>query len=317
MRFHALLPVRDEADIIGQSLTHMLTWADAIHVFDTGSLDETWEVIRDMAASEKRIIPLGKDRVFFSDTCVRGWIFHQAQKHMRAGDWFLRVDADEFHAIPPPEFVKTRMGKHETVAWHQYYNFQLTESEAGAYAEGKDILADRKRPVEERRCWFIPSASSEPRLCQYRETMRWPPTVSFPFNSGYVARERLPIRHYPHRDPMQMERRCRLRAIMMADEQNRANWSQGDMHHWSEREWRRFVVPDDAPGLQYWRPGTALPEYHFTSHLAGLHKRAIQRFAHAVGLSVLDRFRQEWPEGTYPQRIPEDVAKELERQLAG
>ena len=43
-RFHALLPVRDEADIIGQSLRHMLTWVDAIYVFDNGSVDDTWEI---------------------------------------------------------------------------------------------------------------------------------------------------------------------------------------------------------------------------------------------------------------------------------
>ena len=310
-----MLPVRDEADIIGQSLACMLQWADMIHVFDTGSTDATWEIIQDLAAKEKRIVPLGSDPGFFSDTCVRGWIFQQARGQMRDGDWFLRVDADEFHLITPPEFVKTRMEKHETVAWHQYYNFQLTESEARAYEEGRVTLADRLRPIEDRRRWFIPSDDSEPRMCRYRETMRWPATISFPYNSGYVARERLPIRHYPNRDPIQMNRRCRLRAIMMADKQNRANWSYDDVHHWSEREWKKFVAPDDSPDLQYWQPGEPLPECHSTTHLAGFTKRAMQRLTHAVGVSLLDRFRPGWTEGTYPQRIPDDVAAELERQL--
>jgi hypothetical protein len=67
--------------------------------------------------------------------------------------------------------------------------------------------------------------------------------------------------------------------------------------------------------LQYWRPGEALPEYHSTSHLAGFSKRAMQRLTHAVGVSLLDYFRPGWPEGTYPQRIPEEVSAELERQL--
>ena len=34
-RFIVLLPVRDEADIIGQCLRHLLAWADAIYIFDT------------------------------------------------------------------------------------------------------------------------------------------------------------------------------------------------------------------------------------------------------------------------------------------
>ena len=40
MKFVALLPVRDEADIIGQCLQHALQWVDAIYVFDTGSVDD-------------------------------------------------------------------------------------------------------------------------------------------------------------------------------------------------------------------------------------------------------------------------------------
>jgi hypothetical protein len=293
----------------------MLAWADAIYVFDTGSVDLTWEIVRDMAAKEKRVVPMKKDPVFFSETRLRGWLFHQARKNMRQGDWFLRVDADEFHAIPPPEFVKIRMRKHETIAWHQYYNFQLTESEVKAWEEGGETLADRQRPIGERRRWFTPSIYSEPRMCRYRETMRWPPTVSFPYNSGYVARERLPIRHYPNRDPVQMEKRCRLRAVMMADKENSANWSNPELHHWSQQDWRTFIASDKLPGLQYWRAGESLPEYHFTSHLARFPKRAAQRFAHAFCLPLLDRSRPVWPEETYPQKIPDAVVAELDRQL--
>ena len=106
MRFHALLPVRDEGDIVGQCLRHLLSWADAVYVFDTGSVDDTWEIVNDVAAQDDRVRLLGKDSVYFSETRLRGWMFHQARHHMRDGDWFLRVDADEFHHIPPPEFVR-------------------------------------------------------------------------------------------------------------------------------------------------------------------------------------------------------------------
>ena len=218
MRFHALLPVRDEADIIGECLQHLLTWADAIYVFDTGSVDETWEIVGDLASGDDRVRLLGKDAVYFSETRLRGWMFHRARRHMAEGDWFLRVDADEFHHIPPPEFVRTRLRRHETIVFHQYYDFRLTAAEVRAWETGKETLDDRARPIAERRRWFTVSPYSEPRLCRYRTTMRWPPTVSFPYNAGYRARARLPIRHYPHRDPVQLERRCRLRAAMMADE---------------------------------------------------------------------------------------------------
>jgi Glycosyl transferase family 2 len=315
MRFHALLPVRDEADIIGQSLRHLLAWADAVYVFDTGSVDDTWDIVGDLAATDDRMRLLGRDPVFFSETRLRGWMFHQARRHMQDGDWFLRVDADEFHHVPPPEFVQTRLRPHETIVFHQYYDFRLTAAEVQAWQAGKETLADRARPVEQRRRSFTVSAYSEPRLCRYRATMRWPPTVSFPYNAGFRARARLPIRHYPHRDPVQLEQRCRLRAAMMADAENRRHWTRPDQHHWSNSDWQSFIMPDDHPDLQHWQSGAPLPEFRFTAHLAQPHVRAAQRIAHACLLPMLDRLRARYPDDVYPQRISADEVKRIRAEL--
>jgi hypothetical protein len=316
MTFHCLLPVRDEADIIGQCLEHLLGWADTIYVFDTGSVDNTWEIVQGIAAKDKRVIPLRKDPVYFSETRLRGWMFHQARQNMRTGDWFLRVDADEFHHIHPPEFVKERLRPHETIVYHQYYNFVLRDSEVQAWEAGKEGLADRARPIEERRKWFEISKYAEPRLCRYRDTMQWPSTVSFPHNAGYLAVERLPIRHYPHRDPVQLERRCRLRAVMMADQENRSNWSLPELHHWAEQEWRKFVTPDETPVLQLWTPGTPLVEVHQTNHLAPPNKRIPQRLVHAFLLPLLDRRRSRWSIDDYPQKISPEIIRLLEQELS-
>ena len=243
-------------------------------------------------------------------------MFHLARRQMREGDWFLRVDADEFHHIRPPEFVRDHMQKHETIAYHQYYDFRLLQSEVDAWNRGQETLQDRQRSIEERRRHYTISAYSEPRLCRYRSTMRWPMTVSFPFNAGYVARERLPIRHYPHRDPVQLERRCRLRAIMMADKENRSNWTRPELHHWAECEWTKFVTLDDLPELKYWKPGTELPLVHFTNHLRPLPIRMAQRFVHAFCLAMLDRQRSAFPAEGRPQQIPGDVVAKLESDLA-
>ncbi len=315
MKFVALLPVRDEADIIGQCLEHALQWADAIYVFDTGSADNTWEIVQALASRNKRVIPMGKKPVYFSETRLRGYMFHVARQKMCVGDWFLRVDADEFHHIPPLEFVKNCMGKHESVAYHQYYDFRLLQSEVDAWNRGEETLSDRQRPIEERRRHYTVSKYAEPRLCCYRSTMQWPPTVSFPFNAGFVGRERLPIRHYPHRDPAQLERRCRLRAIMMADEGNCANWSRPELHHWAEREWKRFTTPDDLPDLKYWKPGTDLPPVRQTNHLKPSPIRAVQRLVHALCLPVLDRLRPKFPTESRPQPIPYETVKLLEEKL--
>lgn len=315
MKFHALLPVRDEADIIQQCLEHLLTWADAIYVFDTGSVDETWEIVQDVAGKSRRVIPIRKEPVYYSETKLRGYMFHYARKQMQDGDWFLRVDADEFHHIAPPEFIKTHLRPYETIVYHQYYDFRLTHKEVESWERGEETTADRQKPIAERRRHFTPSYYSEPRLCRYRSTMKWPINCSFPVNAGFVAKARLPIRHYPNRDPIQLERRCRLRAIMMADNTNRQNWSRPEQHHWSQQDWRQFVVRDDEPELQYWQPGTELPKYQFTNHLKPLHIRLVQRLIHAFLLPILDSKRPSFPDDVQPQPISEEIDRILTKEL--
>jgi glycosyltransferase involved in cell wall biosynthesis len=144
--FFALLPVRDEADIIGQCLDHALRWAGEVYVFDTGSVDNAWEIVQEFASRDKRVVPMRKEPVFFSEARLRGYMFHVARQKMREGDWFLRIDADEFHHITPPQFVKNCMRKHETVAYHQYYDFRLLQSDVDQWNRGEESLKDRQRP---------------------------------------------------------------------------------------------------------------------------------------------------------------------------
>ncbi|MEH1827708.1 MAG: glycosyltransferase family 2 protein [Nostoc sp.] len=316
MKFYALLPVRDEADIIKQCLEHLLQWVDAVYVFDTGSVDNTWEIVLDVASQDKRVKPIRKEPVYFSENKLRGYMFHIAREQMRDGDWFLRVDADEFHHIPPPEFVKTYLRLHETIVYHQYYDFQLTEAEVAAWERGEETINDRQRPIEERRRYFIPSYYSEPRLCRYRSTMKWPETCSFPINAGFMARERLPIRHYPHRDLVQLIRRNQLRAIMVADSTNRKNWSEELVRRWSEVDWRKFVVNNDNPELQHWELGKDLPRYQFTTHLKPPHIRYVQRLVHASLLPILDLTRPAFSDNTQPQPISEEINQLLIKVLS-
>ena len=116
-------------------------------MFDTGSVDDTWDIVRDVASRDDRVRLLGRDPVYFSETRLRAWMFHQARAHMRDGDWFLRVDADEFHHVPPPEFVRTRLAPHETIVFHQYYDFRLTAAEVRGVAGGQGD-ARRSRPPD-------------------------------------------------------------------------------------------------------------------------------------------------------------------------
>jgi glycosyltransferase involved in cell wall biosynthesis len=268
MSFHALLVVRDEADVLPESLTTFLRWADFVHVFDTGSADESWDIVNEFAAKDKRVRPLLRKPVFYDESSVRSELFHLGRDTMKDGDWLLRVDADEFHHISPPDFVKNHILPGETSIWHQYYEFAPTDSDLAAWRAGGDavIMEDRKRPLEDRLRHYRLFTYAEPRMFQYRDSMVWPSNRSCPYNTGFIAARRLPIRHYPNRDPLQMRRRCALRYAMMS-EKSTQEVLKGDLYlHWLQ-DWETFVHRDDDPILNLWEPGKDLDLVINDSHL--------------------------------------------------
>lgn len=310
MAFFCLLIVRDEGDIIDQSLKHLLTWADRIFILDTGSLDNTWEKIQEIALNNKRIKLLGKSPVVYSNNIARGYMFEEARKEMSHGDWLIRVDADEFYHIPPPQFVEERMCKRETLAYRHYYDFVLTHQEVRNWENGSETIQDRVRPIEERRRWYYTYPYTEPRLCRYRENMKWPIDASFPKYSGYTARERLPIRHYSQRDPLQLDRRCRLRLVMNRFRENKNS-------SWENESWKSALRPENDPSLIYWEPGTSLPESSYFSDVLPLHNRIRQRAVYSILLPLLDHFAESFPKGLKPDPLPEEVQLKLIKELTG
>jgi hypothetical protein len=324
MRFHGLMLLRDEADILAESLARMLEWIDNLYILDLGSTDGSWEIVQDFAARDKRIVPCKSAPIIYSDG-LRCMLFDRYRKLFDPGDWVMKIDADEIYHIPPPRFVEQRLGRLDGAVYLQWYFFRLVKSEVDAYESGQvDVAADRKRSIEDRRRYYKISQYSEPRMFRYRRSMQWPANVFWPFNFGYVSRSRIPIRHYPHRDPIQMAARFRLRARMMS-----LNAAAGG--HWKLENWRDEVVDEqgvaesskgklrglsgergiDTGQLHYWTPGTALEEQIIQSHVGSPLRRAIQRVAHPLLLPILDAQRKRYDPDYQPAEIPAGIQQEL------
>jgi hypothetical protein len=327
MKFHGLMLVRDEEDILPETIPHLLRWIDGLYVLDLGSTDSTWDILQEFAAKDPRVVLHASEPIVFNDV-LRGMLFDVYRNRFQSGDWVLRIDADEFYHIPPPEFVRQHLRAGETCVHLLWYFFRLTSQEVAAYETGQvDIKQDRLKPIAERRRFYKIPDYAEPRMFRYRSTMRWPTNASFPFNAGYVARERIPIRHYPHRDPWQMAKRYQLRAAMMG-----LNAEAGP--HWKLDDWRQDVIAADplsgaaieqnqggvglaaarghtAGELHYWHPGEILPEVHTTNHLMPPPKRLLQRFIHPLCLPIFDRFRPCFPQSFRPRLIPDEITKQL------
>jgi hypothetical protein len=318
MRFHSLMLLRDEEDIIAESLTHLLSWVDVLHVYDLGSTDATWDIVQDFASQDCRIVPFKREPTVFND-CLRCILFDRLRSGFEEDDWIVKIDADEFYPVPPPQFVKDRLLPAEGMVYLQWYFFRMTTAEAAAYESGAvSIAADRLRPIGQRRRHYKISQFSEPRMFRYRPTMRWPHTTHWPYNAGLLARERLPILHYPHRDPLQMARRFALRAAMKRRDAEAGN-------HWRTTDWRGDLVDAetgvalgatwerraglagengiDTGPLLFWVPGAELPEVRLHGHIPRWPKRLAQRLTHAALLPLLDRLRPSYDPTFQPDVI--------------
>jgi hypothetical protein len=294
VRFHAITMTFQSADLIAQSIRHTLSWADALYICDTGSTDGTWDIIQQEAAQDCRIYATRWKPIVFHEG-VRSIIFEQNRHRAEKGDWFAKVDEDEFFDVPPPVFIRTYCEPHETAIWEQCLEFRLTMDDI-ARIESTTLAAERRRPLVERLRHYIPLRYYEPRMFRYRPSMTWVPNHAFPYNAGYAARRRIPMRHYPHRDPAQLQERIdwRQRLLKMLP--------LGTYPHWKAETWREFVLPTGAPSLLYWRLGEPLPHHNEDHcHLAPPLKRAAMRIAHGFLLPLLDAHRPAYPSDYHPQ----------------
>lgn len=284
-RVHALLLVRDEADIIGQCLDHLLSWASGVYVLDTGSTDGTWEMINERAIADPRIAtPMQTDEVF--RTGLRARLLEAHRHRFARGDWLARVDADEFYHVDPREFIREHVRSHEGGVAMWQYLFVVTRSEACAWRQRRETLADRSRPIEARRRHYLAHPFPEKRLFRYRPTLRWSDTQPDPGNHGPIARERIPVRHYRFRDLPQIRARIGLRRAVAS-----SNGLVGT--HWARERIGQCVIDDDHPLLRYWAPRTPLPRHEDWpepwSHLDTRMTARVRAICHRLGLApVLD-----------------------------
>jgi hypothetical protein len=293
MKFYALLPVRDEDDIILETLKALSEWADGIFILDTGSVDNTWKLINEYSKTCSKILWKQQLPVYYTESAVRGLLFNVARKFMKEGDWFLRVDADEFHDISPRIIVSKHLQTFESVVWHQYFNFELLMNEVDNLQDQYAILKERTRPISQRRCWYTISEYSEPRMFKYRKSMKWPDVRSQPFNGGIRAKVRLPIRHYPHRDPLQLRKRCLLRSLTMKTEIGNQEWASPD-YHWRIDDWCKLLVEPQSKDLYRLTDDASLPLTFFPLDSKVLIKRSLLRLFYRFFVYYTDQFRPGW-----------------------
>jgi glycosyltransferase involved in cell wall biosynthesis len=204
MRIHGMTLVKNESDVIGQSLVAATAWADFIYVYDNGSDDGTWEIVRDLAATHPQIVPYKQEATPFGEF-LRGELFQRYRG--TPGDWWCTLDADEFYVDDPRRFltsVPERFGE----VWSASFEYYFTDVDVARYEEDPAAYADDV-PVGDR-CRYYINNWSEPRFFRDTDRVVWDEDA-WPEGLGPAYPERIRLKHYQYRSPQQIQRRIESR----------------------------------------------------------------------------------------------------------
>lgn len=205
MKIFSICCVRDENDIIGETLENALKWSDNIFIFDNGSTDGTWETIQALSRRSAKIVVVGRDDRKFTDE-LRGEIFEAYRSVATCGDWWCRLDGDEIYIDDPRQFLGGLWRKSGFV-YSATCNYYFTDIDLAAYEQNPEAWL--ARPVSER-LKFYQNNWSEPRFVRHREGLIWGGLI-WPDNRGLTSHSRIRLKHFPYRSPEQIMRRLAIR----------------------------------------------------------------------------------------------------------
>jgi glycosyltransferase involved in cell wall biosynthesis len=207
-RVHGICLVKNEDDIISQSLTHAARFCDRVFVIDNGSTDDTWTIVNDLARRDGGIVPFEQTREPYGDW-LRARVFNEMHRKLSEEDWWLILDADEFFVEDPKAAVDVavRQGADVVMTWQ--IQFYFTERDLEAWNRREDR---REAPIFSRRRYYQINWQ-EPRIFRNRRERPWDTHASIKLPDGpHRTSSYLPFnRHYQFRDPAQMEKRLALR----------------------------------------------------------------------------------------------------------
>jgi len=266
-KIHAICVVKNEVDIIAACLRSAEQWADRIIVYDNKSDDGTWEVVKGLANA--RIIPWKQDGKVFQES-IRAEVFNNFKAQASPGDWWCRLDADEFYVEDPKIFL-ARVPWPYHVVWGIAAEFYLTEADLG-----KGFLAPIENRLEALRYYRV--ENSEPRFFRHRKGLRWPMNTGWPVHMGPVWRERILYKHYKYRSAEQTQKRLDTRREAVA--RGFPGWD-----HAIAPSWRDKI--QESSSLKRYNGGRfEYSETDLPNHIEPPLKRISKKLLHQIGLLV-------------------------------
>jgi glycosyltransferase involved in cell wall biosynthesis len=245
-QIHSICVVKNEVDIIGHCLGSASQWSDFIYVYDNGSTDGTWEKV--LALQNDQIIPWKQDGKVFQES-LRGEVFNAFRDRAQSGDWWCRLDSDEFYSIESPRDFLAKISAHHAVVWGIPVEYYLTSADVEAIDFSLPI-ADLLRSIHHYKI-----ENSEPRFFRHRQGLEWR-AGAWPDHVGIVEQERILYKHYKYRTPEQIQKRLTTRQDSI--KRGFIGWE-----HATETDWRQKLADERS---LHWDNGN----HHYPIHSAQL-----------------------------------------------
>ncbi len=200
MRIFCLCLVKNEADILEEAMTAAAQWADGIYIADNESDDDTPKIIDRLAARLPNVFNAGTIEGPFRDD-MRGDVFERVKAVSRHGDWWCKIDADEFLIDDPRAFLAALPPQTDTV-WGSFYTYYFTQVDLQRYeADPERFLAT---PIRDRFDYYK-NNESEIRFVKHTTPFIW--KREWPKYRCAAYPKRVRFAHYRYRSPEQIVRR--------------------------------------------------------------------------------------------------------------
>lgn len=201
MKLYAICLVKNEDDIITQTLNHAATFCDKIFVLDNGSTDRTRELVHTLSQVNPQIVPFGQTFEPYRRS-LRSGVYYEIRSELSEDDWWLILDSDEFLAEDPQPVIAQAVRERADVIRSWQISFYYTDMDLRAWEEGKD---SRDKSIVDRRRYYLINWQ-ERRLFRNRRNLLWG-DGNVPKGLGRECKQRILNRHYPLRDPEQIQKR--------------------------------------------------------------------------------------------------------------
>ena len=226
MAIYGFMIVKDEADILGQTLESLCRHGgfERLLVFDNGSSDDSRAVARrfEDRGVESRVLDEP-----FSDDLKYDNVYRHAHL-LRDGDWFAILDADELYQESLPDLVAAAQTEGANYIESRSAQFYLTDNEP-------DYGFDRDRPAQQQRRFYLLNYG-EPRVFRHSAGRRLDASLVKGRDPMLkVARRQLLLHHFQFRSEQQTQRRL---AVRLANHRHSGNWG-----HVNSADWRDYLVP--------------------------------------------------------------------------